>query len=126
MVDEKKARAQGDVIEFIGASQPGRYRSQPPALLRRVGPRTQGFCALTATKGWFMPCIFTNIRIGILIASFSAVLTAQVPQQVRASIDHILGGQGVYIPDDQVYKVVLPRAEATILYDYQTFHQILG
>jgi hypothetical protein len=73
-----------------------------------------------------MPGILTNLRIGILIASSSAVLTAQVPQQVRASIDHILGGQGVYIPDDQVYKVVLPRAEATIVYDYQTLSPNLG
>ena len=56
-----------------------------------------------------MPGILTNLRIGILIASFSAVLTAQVPQQVRASIDNILGGQGAYIPDDQGLQSGFPK-----------------
>jgi hypothetical protein len=73
-----------------------------------------------------MPGISASLKFGILIGSFSTVLTAQVPQQVRASIDHILGGQGAYIPDDQVYKVVLPRPEATIVYDYQTLSPNLG
>src|SRR5215471_3974661 len=83
-------------------------------------------CYPTASKGQFMPGISANLKIGILIGSFSTVLTAQVPQPVRASIDHILGGQGAYSPDDQVYKLVLPRPEATIVYDYQTLSPNLG
>jgi len=70
--------------------------------------------------------ILANLQIAILMAPFSAVLTAQVPQHVRASIDRIVGGQGAYIPDSKVYKVVLPRSEATIVYDYQTFSTNLG
>ena len=50
----------------------------------------------------------------------------QVPQQVRVSIDRITGGQGAYIPDDKVYKIVLPRTEATIVYDWQTLSPNLG
>src|SRR5215467_938432 len=67
-----------------------------------------------------------NLQIGVLVASFSTVLPAQVPEQVRASIDRILGVQGAYIPDDGVYKVVLPRSEATLVYDYQTLSPNLG
>ena len=73
-----------------------------------------------------MRAFVLNVQIGILMASFSPVLRAQVPPQARASIDHILGGQGAYIPDDQVYKVILPRPEATIVYDYQTLSPNLG
>jgi hypothetical protein len=70
--------------------------------------------------------IFANLQIGALVASFSTVLTAQVPPDVRASIDRILGAKGTYIPASNVYKVVLPRAEATIVYDYQTLSPNLG
>jgi hypothetical protein len=70
--------------------------------------------------------VLANLRIGVLIATFSSGLTAQVPPQVRASIDRILGRQGSYIPDAKVYKVVLPRSEATIVYDYQTLSPNLG
>ena len=70
--------------------------------------------------------VLANLRIGVLIATFSTGLTAQVPPQVRASIDLILGRQGSYIPDAKVYKVLLPRSEATIVYDYQTLSPNLG
>jgi len=50
----------------------------------------------------------------------------EVPQHVRVSIDRITGGQGAYVPDDEVYKVVLPREEATIVWDYQTLSPNLG
>lgn len=73
-----------------------------------------------------MSGILANLQIGILIATFSSGLTAQVPPQARASIDRILGGQGAYIPDSKVYKVVFPRSEATIVYDYQTLSPNLG
>jgi hypothetical protein len=50
----------------------------------------------------------------------------QIPQHVRASIDRTIGGQGAYAADDGVYKIVLPREEATIVYDYQTLSPNLG
>ena len=70
--------------------------------------------------------IFANLQIGVLVASFATVLTAQVPPEVRASIDRILGGKGTYTPAGPVYKVILPRSEATIVYDYQTLSPNLG
>jgi hypothetical protein len=79
-----------------------------------------------SVKGEFMRAVVLKLQIGILIASFWPVLRAQVPPQARGSIDHILGGPGAYIPDDQVYKVILPRPEATIVYDYQTLSPNLG
>ena len=73
-----------------------------------------------------MPRIFVNSQLCILIALFSTVLMGEVPQHVRVSIDRITGGQGAYVPDDEVYKVVLPREEATIVWDYQTLSPNLG
>src|SRR5437867_4407530 len=61
-----------------------------------------------------------------LAVAFSAVLIGQIPQPARVSIDRIIGGQGSYVTDDGVYKVVLPRQEATIVYDYQTLSPSLG
>lgn len=73
-----------------------------------------------------MTRILVNSRMSILIALFSTALPGQVPQQVRVSIDRIIGGQGTYFSDDQVYKVVVPREEATIVYDWQTLSPNLG
>jgi hypothetical protein len=64
--------------------------------------------------------------MGFLMALFSTALTGQVPQQVRVSIDRITSGKGAYFSDDQVYKVVVPREEATIVYDWQTLSPNLG
>jgi len=64
--------------------------------------------------------------MSILITLFSTALTGQVPQQVRVSIDRITSGKGAYFSDDQVYKVVVPREEATIVYDWQTLSPNLG
>lgn len=78
-----------------------------------------------------MPRIFLNSQICILpicsvMVLFSAAVTAQVPQYTRVSIDRITGGQGAYSPDDEVYRVVLPREEATMVWDYQTLSPNLG
>ena len=35
-------------------------------------------------------------------------------------------GKGAYAADDEVYKVTLPREEATIVYDYQTLSPNIG
>src|SRR5438876_825361 len=73
-----------------------------------------------------MPRILVNSQICILIVLSSTALTAQVPQHVRVSIDRITGGRGAYVPDDEVYKVVLPREAAAIVWDYQTLSPNLG
>ena len=73
-----------------------------------------------------MTRILVNSQMIILIALFSTALPGQVPQQVRVSIDRIIGGRGTYFSDDQVYKVVVPREEATIVYDWQTLSPNLG
>ena len=73
-----------------------------------------------------MPHIRVNLYTCFLIVLSSTALTGQVPQDVRASIDHIIGSRGAYVPDDGVYKVVLPREEATIVWDYQTLSPNLG
>ena len=73
-----------------------------------------------------MTRILVNSQIRILMALFSTALPGQVPQQVRVWIDRITGGQGAYFSDDQVYKVVVPREEATIVYDWQTLSPNLG
>jgi hypothetical protein len=62
----------------------------------------------------------------ILILALSAVAAAQVPAEQRSAIDRIVGAKGVYVTDDRVYKIVLPREEATIVQDYQTLSPNLG
>jgi hypothetical protein len=62
----------------------------------------------------------------VLITVFTTALTGQIPQHVRISIDRITGAEGASIPGDKVYRVVLPRTEATIVYDYQTLSPNLG
>ena len=64
--------------------------------------------------------IIASLSFGTLAIVFSTAARAEVPQQVRASIDRIIGGKGSYIGDDGVYKVILPREEATIVTNDQT------
>jgi hypothetical protein len=59
------------------------------------------FCALTFAVGLF------------------ASAAAEVSEQARTSIDRVIGHKGSYIPEEGVYKIVLPREEATIVQDYQ-------
>jgi hypothetical protein len=71
--------------------------------------------------------IFVNLQIVIVAAlSSTGASTAKVPQDVGASIEQITGGQCAYIPDGNVYKVILPRTEATIVNDWQTLSPNLG
>jgi hypothetical protein len=54
---------------------------------------------------------------------------AEVSEQARAAIDRIIGTKGTYITDvtDQgVYKIVLPREAATVVYDDQTLSPNVG
>jgi hypothetical protein len=55
-----------------------------------------------------------------LAVAFSAFLMGEVPQDARLSIDRTIGGSGVYVTDDAVYKITLPREAATIVRDDQT------
>ena len=73
-----------------------------------------------------MSCIRINSQFILLATLYSTVLIGQVPEQVRVSIDRITGIEGKYVADDGVYKIVLPRTEATIVYDYQTLSPNLG
>ena len=73
-----------------------------------------------------MPRPLPNAHIIILFALSSTALIGQVPQQIRDSIDRITGREGVYSSDDKVYKIVLPREEATIVWDYQKLSPNLG
>src|SRR5262245_58813210 len=70
--------------------------------------------------------VFASLLFSILCCIFSALSNAAVPSQTRASIDRIIGVQGVYVGDDGVYKVVLPREAATIVQDYQKLSPTLA
>src|SRR5690242_3718492 len=58
-----------------------------------------------------------------LLASAAA---AEVSQQARSSIDRVIGHKGTYVPEEGVYKITLPREEATIVQDYQRLSPNLG
>ncbi len=59
--------------------------------------------------------IIASLLFSILAVVFSTRASAEVPQQVRASIDRITGGKGSHVSGDGVYKVIFPREEATIV-----------
>jgi Domain of Unknown Function (DUF1259) len=67
---------------------------------------------------------FSNVAIAMVF--FATAANAAVPQQARALIDRLTGGKGTYAADDGVYRVVLPREEATIIQDYQSLSPNLG
>ena len=67
-----------------------------------------------------MHVIFASPRFIVLAVVFSTAATAEVPQQVRTSIDRSIGAKGSYIASEGVYKVILPREEATIVDDDRT------
>src|SRR6266550_2340238 len=70
--------------------------------------------------------IIACLLFSTLAVVFSTVATAEVPQQVRTSIDRITGGKGAYVADDGAYKVVFPREEATIVTNDRTLSPNLG
>jgi Domain of Unknown Function (DUF1259) len=57
---------------------------------------------------------------------FSVTAMAAVSQQARTSIERVIGHKGIYIADEGVYKILLPRQEATIVQDYETLSPNLG
>ena len=64
--------------------------------------------------------IVASLSFGALAIVFSTAAGAEVPQEVRTSIERVIGAKGSYIANEGVYKVILPREEATILTDDQT------
>lgn len=57
---------------------------------------------------------------------FSVTSMAAVSEQIRASIDRVIGHKGTYIPEEGVYRITLPREEAAIVQDYQRLSPNLG
>ena len=53
-------------------------------------------------------------------------VSAAVPDDTRQVIDRLIGVKGTYAADEGVHKFVLPRAEATIVLDYQRLSPNLG
>jgi hypothetical protein len=64
--------------------------------------------------------IIVNPWFGALAIVLSTAARAEVPQQIRTSIDRILHAKGSYNASEGVYRVILPREEATIVTDDQT------
>jgi len=64
--------------------------------------------------------IIASLSFGASAIIFPTAARAEVPQQVRTSIERIIGAKGSYIANEGVYKVILPREEATIVTDDQT------
>jgi len=75
--------------------------------------------------------IRTKAVSGLLSAFLLAIVfvssaMAEVPEQIRSGIDRIIGGKGTYNADEGVYKLVLPRTEATVVLDYQKLSPNIG
>jgi hypothetical protein len=62
----------------------------------------------------------------ITIVLFASTATAAVSEQTRISIEQAIGHKGSYATEEGVYKIILPREEATIVQDYQTLSPNLG
>ncbi len=62
------------------------------------------------------------ITIGLL----ASAAAAEVSEQARSSIDRVIGHKGTYVPEEDVYKITLPKEAATIVQDYQTLSPNLG
>jgi hypothetical protein len=79
------------------------------------------FSSETHTK---FPRVILAVLLLAVVANSS--LIGQVPEQARAAIDRVIGSRGIYIADERVYKVILPREAATIVQDYQTLSPNIG
>ena len=70
---------------------------------------------------------FRRVAIALTLAvATSLPLMAEVPKQARTAIDRTIGSPGTYIPEEGVYKIVLPKPEATVVLDYQTLSPNFG
>lgn len=62
----------------------------------------------------------------VIIGLLASVAAAEVSEQARSSIDRVIGHKGTYVLEEGVYKITLPREEATIVQDYQRLSPNLG
>src|SRR4051812_20662049 len=62
----------------------------------------------------------------LLVTATASRSKAEVPEEARDAIDRIVGTKGANIPDEGVYRIVLPREGATIVQDYQTLSPNFG
>lgn len=69
---------------------------------------------------------FRRLATVLIALSFGSALHAQVPETDRHEIDQIIGVKGIFIPEEGVYKVILPKEAATIVLDYQTLPPTMG
>ena len=54
--------------------------------------------------------------VTLLLATVAAPSSmAQVPEQVRAAINQVIGSRGTYIPDEKVYKVIYACRQLLLL-----------
>jgi hypothetical protein len=66
------------------------------------------------------------LAASLLAIATPSLLMAEVPKQAHTAIDRTIGSPGTYIPEEGVYKIVLPQREATVVLDYQTLSPNLG
>lgn len=64
--------------------------------------------------------------LGLLLISCTQAVQAQIPQSEQHGIDRIIGAKGTYIPQEGVYRIILPREAATLVLDYQTLPATMG
>jgi hypothetical protein len=62
--------------------------------------------------------------VGLLLTTLHG--RPDLPENTRAAIDHILGQKGEYVPDEGVYRFVIPREAALIVRDWETMSPNLG
>jgi hypothetical protein len=67
-----------------------------------------------------------HLSASLLAVGVATQLMAEVPKQARVLIDQTIGSPGTYIPEEGVYKVVLPETKATVVQDYQTLSPNFG
>lgn len=62
----------------------------------------------------------------LLLPLCAAIALAAVPQESRALMDRVVASKGTYVPEEGVYKIIVPREEATIILDYERLSPHLG
>lgn len=67
-----------------------------------------------------------TLGLVLVIVSIPLVLQPQVSEADRHAIDQIIGAKGIFVADENVYKIVLPKEAATIVQDYQILPVTFG
>jgi hypothetical protein len=69
---------------------------------------------------------YGTFLLGFLAISCIQAVQGQIPQSGQHEIDRIIGAKGIYIPEERVYKLTLPREAATLVLDYQALPPTMG